>query len=101
MKNRPEKIYFFLAILLPFLLIACSVCAHYDELIEIDFLSSHPTLENADIEGLVADKQNRAKIFVQSAPPVICFSMFFFIDQLPQSFSPILSSPLSISVLRC
>jgi hypothetical protein len=101
MKNRPEKIYFFLAILLSFLLIACSVYAHYDELIEIDLLSSHPTFENPDLEGLVADKQNKAKIFVQSASPVICFSGFFCLEQLPHFSSPILFSPRSTSILRC
>jgi len=101
MKNKRERIYSFLAILISFLLIACSVYAHYDELIEIDFLSSHPSFENPDLEGLVGDKQNKAKIFVQSPSPVICFSSFFCIEQLPHFSSPILSSPRSISVLRC
>jgi hypothetical protein len=101
MKNRPEKIFSFLAILISVLLIACSVFARYDELTEIDLLSSHPTFENADLEGLEADKQNRAKMFVQSDSPEICFSSFSFIKQIPHFFSPLLSSPQSISVLRC
>ena len=93
MKNRPKKIYFFLAILISVLLIVCSVSAHYDELTEIDLLSSHPTFEHPDLEGLEADKQDRAKIFVQGDSPVICFSSSFSIDQLPHFYSPILSSP--------
>jgi hypothetical protein len=101
MKDRPEKIYSFLAILISFLLIASSVYAHYDEIIEIDLLSSHPTFENPDLEGLVADKQSKAKIFVQSASPIMCFSSFFCIEQLPHFSSPILFSPRSISNLRC
>jgi len=101
MKNSRKKIFSFLAILISVLLIACSVSARYDELTEIDFLSSHPTFENADMEGLEADKQNRAKIFVQSASPEICFSSFFCIKQISHFFSPLLSSHQSISVLRC
>jgi hypothetical protein len=101
MKNSRKKIFSFLAILISVLLIGYSVSAHYDELTEIDFLSSHPTFENADMEGLEADKQNRAKIFVQSASPEICISSFFCIKQISHFFSPLLSSPQSISVLRC
>jgi hypothetical protein len=101
MKNWPEKISFFLAILISFLLIASSVYAHYDELIEIDLLSSHPTFENPDPEGLIADKQNKAKIFVQSPSHAICFSSFFTSEELPHFSSPILFSPPSISNLRC
>lgn len=101
MNNRPEKIFFFLAILISVFLIVCSVSARYDELTEIDLLSSHPTFENADLEGLEADKQNRAKIFAQEASPVICFSSSFIIDQLPHFYSPIFSCPPSIFVLRC
>lgn len=101
MKNSREKIFSFLAILISFLLIACSVSALYDELAEIDFLSSHPTFENADMEGLEADKQNRAKIFVQSVSPEICFSGFICDKQVPHFFSPLLSFRQSISVLRC
>ena len=101
MKNRPEKKYSFLAILISFLLIASSVYAHYGEVIEIDFLSFHPTFESPDLEVLVTDKQNKAKIFVQSAPPVICFSSFFCIEPLSHFSSPILLSPWSISILRC
>ena len=101
MKNRPEKIYSFLAILISFFLIASSVYAHYDELIEIDLFSSHPTLENPDPEGLAAGKQNKARIFVQISSPVICSSSFFCIEQLPHFSSPILFSPWSISILRC
>jgi hypothetical protein len=101
MENWPEKIYFFMAILLSFLLVACLACADYDELIEMDILSSIPAYENPDLEGLKANKQDRDKLFVQSAFPVICFSSFFFIEQLPHFCSPILSSPRSMSVLRC
>jgi hypothetical protein len=101
MKNRTERIYFLLAILLSFLLISSLAYAHYDELIEIDLLSSYPAFENPDQEGLAADKQNNAKVFVQISSPVICSSSFFYIEQLQHFSSPLLSFPGSISVLRC
>ncbi len=101
MKDRSEEIYFFLSIFFSFLLIACSVCAQDDELIEIDLLSSPPTLERPELKDLEADKQEGTKIFAQHPSPAICFSSFFFIDQLPHFWSPILYLPRSISVLRC
>ena len=101
MKNRAEKISFPLAILLSFLLMASPVCAHYDELIEMDIISSLPAFENPDLERLEADKQDRAKIFVQSASLVTCFSSFFLIDQFSRFYSSIHSSPRSTSILRC
>ncbi len=100
-KNRPGKIFIYLPILLSILLIVCSAYAHYDEIIEIDLLSLQPTFENADMEGLVADKQNKAKVFVQIAAPVICFSSFILPDQVPYFHSPNFSSPLSTLILRC
>jgi hypothetical protein len=101
MKNKPEKLYAFLAILILFLLIVCPAYSHYNELIEIDFLSSHSSFENPDLEGLLADKQNKAKIFVQSSSSVNCFSSFFCIEQFPRVSSPILSLIGPISILRC
>ena len=77
MENRPEKLLFPLAILLSFLLISGSVSARYDELKEIDFLSSHPIFENADLEVLEADKQNRTKAFAQGACSRNLFFQFF------------------------
>jgi hypothetical protein len=101
MKNKREKLSTFLALLISFLLIACSGYSHYNKLMEIDFLSSHSSFENPDLEGLLADKQDKAKIFVQSSSSVNGSLSFFGIEPFPQVSSPILSSLGSISILRC
>lgn len=100
MKNKLGKLYIFIAILISFLLIACSAYSHCDKLIEVDFLSSHPSFENHDLESLVADKQNKAKIIVQSSFPIISFSMYFCSERFPHVSSPILSPNGSTSILR-
>jgi hypothetical protein len=101
MKNKPEKLFTFLAIFIASLLMACSVYSHYNELIEIDSLSTHSSFENPDPEGLLADKQNKAKSLTQSSSLLFCFSSFFRMEPLPLFSSPIPSTVESISVLRC
>jgi len=101
MKNERGGKSFFLPILVSFLLLAGSFYAHYNELSEIDFLSSQPAFENGDLEVTAADNQNKAKFFVQAAVPVICFSSFRFHDRFPFFPIPILSSSLSTPILRC
>lgn len=101
MKNRPERIQSFLVIMISFFLVVYPVYFQYNNLIEIDFFSPNPTFENLDQENLLADEQNKIKIFVRSFSPVTSLFCFFCIGQLLrlsfQSFS--LDQP--ISVLRC
>jgi hypothetical protein len=101
MKNKLKKLTSTLAIGMAFLLIACSAYSYYDEIIEIDFLSSHSSFENPDMEGLLADKQNKTKIFIQSSSPVISFSSSSCIEQFPLSSSLNLFPQGAISILRC
>jgi len=87
--------------MISFFLVVYPVYLQYNNLIEIDFFSPNPTFENLDQENLLADEQNKIKIFVRSFSPVTSFFCFFCIGQLLrlsfQSFS--LDQP--ISVLRC
>ena len=101
MKNKPEKLFTFLAIFVAFLLIACSVYSHYNALVEMDSLSAHSSFENPDPEGLLADKQNKAMSLIQSTSLLFCFSSFSRTDPLPLFSSPIPSSDGAISILRC
>jgi hypothetical protein len=101
LKNRAGEINFFLAIFLPLLLMAASVYAHYNELIELDLLSSYAALENPDQEGPAADKQNNAKVFFQISSIVICSSSFLPFQQFLLFCSPTPSIPSSAFVLRC
>ncbi len=101
MKKKPAISYSFLAIMVSFLLIAGSAYSHYDELMEIDLLSSHLSFENPDLEGLLADKPNKVIIFVQSSFVLFCFSSLLRVEPLPLFSSPVPSSDGAISILRC
>ncbi len=101
MKIRTGEINFFLAIFLSLLLMTASVYAHYDELIELDLLSSYAAFENPDQEGPAADKQNNAKVFVQISSIVICSPSFLSIEQFLLFCPPNPSIPPSAFVLRC
>ncbi len=101
MKTKPLISYTFLAITFSFLLIAGSAYSHYDELMEIDFLCSHPSFENPDLEGLLADKPNKVKIFVANSFLLICFSSLLRVEPLPLFSPPVPSMDGVISILRC
>jgi len=86
MKNERGGKSFFLPILVSFLLLAGSFYAHYNELSEIDFLSSQPAFENGDLEVTAADNQNKAKFFVLAAVPVLfSYPNSFFLPINPHS----------------
>lgn len=100
MKNRPERIQSFLVLIISFFLAVYPVYFQYNDLIEIDFLSPDPILENLDQEDLRADEQNKTKIFVLIFSPEISFSGSSSTGHLPCLSSPIFSLDQPISVLR-
>jgi len=87
--------------LIAFLLAAWPIYLQYDDIVEIDFLSPHQAFENRDQEDLLADKQDKTKIFVQNSSPVISFLGFFPMGPLPCLSFQIFSLDQKTSILRC
>jgi len=98
---RAERIQSILAIFIAFSLAVCPAYFQYNSIVETDFLSPHHAFENRDQENLLADKQDKTKIFVQSFSPIISFSSLFSMEKLPRLSFQIFSFDQRISVLRC
>ena len=64
MKNRLERTQCFLVIIISFFLAVYPVYFQYSDLVEFDFFSPGPILENLDQEDLPGDEHNQVRIFV-------------------------------------
>jgi hypothetical protein len=101
MKHGLERIQAFGVMVIASLLIIYPIYFQYNDLIEIDFLSPGPNFENLDQENLLADEQNKTKIFVVGFSPEIHLFCFFCLGQLPRLSYQIISLDHPIPVLRC
>lgn len=101
MKIGPEKIRITLAIFTAFLLVFCPAYFHYNDIVEIDFLSAHTSFENPDQENLQSDKQNKTKIFVQNLSSVLSSVLLFSIADLPDDSPRLFYFFEPTAVLRC
>jgi hypothetical protein len=101
MWTMPPRIKFLLAIGISFVLIAYPVYLQYNNLIEIDFLSTHPSFESLDQENLLADEQSKIKIFVPNSSPEVNLLKIFFQEQVPRFSFQVFSLQPSASILRC
>jgi hypothetical protein len=101
MKSRVRKTYFLVAIAISFLVAVCPAYQQYNDLIEIDCLSPHPSFENLDPDNFLADVQNKGKLFVLDSSPEIILLAVFFGEPNPHFFARIFSLNQPISILRC
>jgi hypothetical protein len=101
MGTMPQRIKFLLAIGVSFLLAAYPAYLQYNSFIEIDFLSTHPSFENLDQENLLADEQNKVKIFVVNSSPEVFLLGIFCEEQFPPPSSQVFSPHQPASILRC
>ncbi|HXZ38666.1 MAG TPA: hypothetical protein VEL68_21730 [Thermodesulfobacteriota bacterium] len=101
MRTKLQRIKFLLAIGISFLLAAYPAYLQYNSFIEIDFLSTHPSFENIDQENLLADEQNKVKIFVVNSSPEVLLFGIFLEEQVPPPSSQIFSPRHPASILRC
>ena len=101
MKNRPGRIQSFLVKIISFLLVVYPAYLQYKDLIEIDSLSPNPSFENLDLDNLLADEQNKTKIFASIFSPVISFFGFSWIGHVPHLSFYIFSLDQPITGLRC
>ncbi len=101
MGTMPQKIKILLAVGISLLLAAYPGYLQYNSLVEIDFLSTHPSFENIDQENLLADEQNKVKIFVVNSSPEVFLFGIFLGEQVPPPSSQIFSPCHPASILRC
>jgi len=101
MKSRPRKLQPLLVITLCSLLAVCPAYLQYNDLIEIDYLSPHPSFENFDQENSLADEQNKTQIFVLNSSPEIFLIGIFFRKPLPPRSFQISSLDHLTAILRC
>jgi len=102
MKSRPRKPQpFLLVIAISFLLAVCPAYLQYNDLMEIDSLSPHPSFENFDQENSLADEQSKTKVFVLNPSPEISLLGVFFPAPLPRLSFQIFSPDHPTAILRC
>ena len=101
MKKRPRKPQPLLVIAICSLLAVCPAYLQYNDLMEIDSLSPHPSIENLDQENLLADEQNRIKIVVLSFSPVISLFSNLSSEEIPRLSFQIFSLDDLTAILRC
>jgi hypothetical protein len=101
MKTRPREIQPLLIVAIFFLLAVCPAYLQYNDLMEIDCLSPHPSIENLDQENLLADEQNRIKIVVLSFSPVISLFSNLSSEEIPRLSFQIFSLDHPTAILRC
>jgi len=89
------------AIFISLLMVACPAYLHYNELIEIDFLSSSPVLENLDLSNLATDKQSKIKIFGFLSSSAICLLALAWIEHSSHLSFQVFSLHQSNTLLRC
>ena len=101
MKKRLRKTQPLLVIAIFFLLAVCPAYLQYNNLIEIDSLSPHPSFENLDQENSLADEQSKTKIFVLNPSPEIFLLGIFFREPLPRHSFQMFSLDHPTGILRC
>ena len=97
--RKPQSFLPVIAICL--LLAVCPAYLHYNDLMEIDSLSPHPSLENLDQENALADEQSKTKVFVLNSSPEFSLSGTFLRELLPCPSSQIFFLDHPTAVLRC
>jgi hypothetical protein len=101
MRMKPQRIQLLLAIMTSFVIAAYPVYLQYSIFNEIDFLSTHASFENLDQENLLADEQNKTRIFLlNSCPEVFLLGAIFEEQSLRLSFR-VLSGHQTAPILRC
>ena len=102
MKSRPRKTQSLLLVMgICSLLAVCPAYLQYNDLIEIDFLSPHPSFENLDQENSLADDQSKIKVFVLNPSPEIFLLGIFFSEPFPRFSYQIFSLDQPTTILRC
>jgi hypothetical protein len=102
MKSRPRETQsFLLVIAICSLLAVCPAYLQYNDLIEIDFLSPHPSFENLDQENSLADDQSKIKVFVLNPSPEIFLLGIFLGEPIPRLSFQIFSLDHPTAILRC
>jgi len=101
MKTRPREIQPLLIVAIFFLLAVYPAYLQYNDLLEIDCLSPHPSIENLDQENLLADEQNRIKIVVLSFSPVISLFSNLSREEIPPLSFQMFSLDHPSAILRC
>ena len=100
MKFTAKKIQPFLATFISLLFLFCPAYLQYNDLKEVDFLSSHPSFENFDLDNLVADENGKTKVHGSIFSPLISSSDFCLMGQTSHSYlTPSVAQP--ILALRC
>jgi hypothetical protein len=101
MNTRSREIQPLLILVIFFLLAVCPAYLQYNDLIEIDSLSPHPSFENLDQENSLADEQSKTKVFVLNPSPEIFLLGVFFPEPLPRLSFQIFSPDHPTAILRC
>ncbi len=101
MKTRPKEIQSLLIVAVSFLMAVCPAYLQYNDLIEIDSLSPHPSFENLESENSLADEQSKTRVFVLNPSPEIFVLGIFFPEAIPCLFFQIFSSDHPAAILRC
>jgi hypothetical protein len=101
MKIRFKSIRPFLAVYISLLFLLCPAYLQYDDLTEIDFLSSQPSFENFDLDNLIADKNTKTKVHVSISSLLISPLDFSSFGQSLHLSADVFSLVQPILVLRC
>ncbi len=101
MGTMPQRIKILLAVGISLLLAAYPGYLQYNSLVEIDFLSTHPSFENLDQENLLTDDQSKTKIFVLNSSPEVFLLGIFFEDHLRPLSIKVFSPHQPVFILRC
>ena len=101
MKKRLRGIQLFVVLTIALLLPAQSTYLQYDSLTEVNFLFGKATWEDFDQEGLLADRQEKAKAFPSSIFYATGFLVAHPLDELSFLPFPLSSSDQKTFILRC
>jgi len=101
MKTRPRAIQPLLIMAIFSLIAVCPAYLQYNNLIEIDSLSPHPSFENLGQENSLADEQSKTRIFVLNPSPEIFLLGIFFREPFPCLSFQIFSIDHPNAILRC
>jgi len=101
MKKRLRKTQPLLVIAICSLLAVCPAYLQYNDLIEIDSLSPHPSFENLEQENSLADEQSKTRVFVLNPSPEIFLLGIFFREPFPCLSFQIFSIDHPSAILRC
>jgi len=97
---KRDRLSFLIILAISFLFPLSCAYAHYNDIVEADFLTFGTKYEAADINNLVVDKHN----FIGVNPPLVS-TWLYFADNFwgPYGYFPLSTPPnqLASSVLRC